>query len=127
MKKILRLLLGILCVLSATTAFADGFVPPKGNTGIIILTPKPTTRPHAPSLIYIECEYGVGYVQFSFPAEIYSVNVTLSNDSYVWTGFASRDFPKMEIPVLTGEYTIKCEANDGRVFYGTLEFAGSDD
>ena len=101
---------------------ADDFNP---NTGTSILFPiKPGTgaKPKAPSRVYIECYYSTGSLTFVLPPSIYSTTVDLSNDRDTWSGFVTRDQPTLDIPDLEGEYTIKCNADDGKTYIGTLEF-----
>lgn len=82
----------------------------------------PPIRPHAPLRVYIQCYYKVGELKFVLPASIYSTTVELTNDWNAWSGFVTRDQPVMEIPYLEGDYTIKCNADDGKTYVGILEF-----
>lgn len=79
-------------------------------------------RPNAPSRVRIMCDYGDGYVRLTFPEGIWSATVSISNGSDEWFGFASVDEPLMETPSFSGEYTIRCFADNGSTFVGTLVY-----
>ena len=89
---------------------------------IIIREPRPKNRPEAPSRVYIECRYGAGFMWFQLPAGVYQATLRLSNDTFVWEGLVTTDNPMVEIPSLTGEYTLLCQTDNGRLFTGLLEF-----
>ncbi len=92
------------------------------NPESLKLRPGNPWYPHAPSRMYIECIYGKGYIQFFLPEGIYSLSVTIFSDSYSWSGFVTRDQSVLELPELEGSYTVKCNADDGKTYYGTIEF-----
>lgn len=88
----------------------------------VLNQPVTPIRPNVPSRVQIKCYYASGYVRLGFPEGIYSATVTISNGEEEWFGFASVDEPLMETPVFTGDYTIECIADNGRLFTGTLHF-----
>lgn len=83
---------------------------------------QPAGRPNAPSRVFIECTYGDGGMEFTFPEGVETLTVQISNEGETLTFVATSEEPRFEIPVLTGEYAIQCTTDDGRVFAGVIEF-----
>lgn len=79
--------------------------------------------PRIPSRVYIECSYGVGYVEFTFPVECEYMEVTLEqNGVQVYYGVVTPDEPCAEIPVLSGECTVTCHTDGNQTYSGVLFF-----
>lgn len=110
-------------VLPCVTATAED-TPPYDPSKLKKLFPikNGEAYPHSPSRVYIECTYTTGSLTFVLPPSIYSTTVDLSNDWYSWSGFVTRDQPTLEIPDLEGTYTIRCNADDGKTYIGTIDF-----
>ncbi len=109
--------------ISATMSASDD------NSGVdipydtILLHPsRPSGRPNAPSRVYIECTYGIGFINFSFPENIQEVSVEIYNEEESVAGHVTNSFPRLDLPELTGSFTIICMTEDNRVFQGTLIF-----
>lgn len=101
--------------------FADERNEPSKET--ILERPKNDRRPNMPSKVNIVCSYYPGYLEFSFPPEIETMTVTLSEDSVpVWNGMVFVEEPSVDIPLLKGEYTVSCITDRGHIFIGKLTF-----
>lgn len=96
--------------------------PTKQHSKITLLHLKrASNRPNAPSRVGIECAYGDGFVEFFLPESISGLSVIIHDDSDEWHGFVTRDESILEIPTaLTGEYSVECTADDGKVYSGYL-------
>ncbi|MDE6670375.1 MAG: hypothetical protein K2K26_11930 [Muribaculaceae bacterium] len=115
----------LLCTLSGLSVLADSegdkkdysklTIPQKRNNNL-------PTRPNAPSHIFIECEYGDGFMKFLFPDGIYSLSVRIYNELDNWWGIATTEESYIEIPSFNGEYIIECTSDDGRIFSGEIFF-----
>ncbi|MDE5812410.1 MAG: hypothetical protein K2G64_01235 [Muribaculaceae bacterium] len=81
-----------------------------------------TTRPEAPSRVFIMCAYDSEHLYFQLPAGVIFITVDLIGETNQWSGVATAEFPRVDIPVLMGEYEINCTTDDGRVFSGFLSF-----
>lgn len=79
--------------------------------------------PRVPSRVYIECSYGVGYVEFTLPVECEYMEVTLEqNGVQVYYGVVTPEEPCAEIPVLSGECTVTCHTDGNQTYSGVLFF-----
>ncbi|MGM9799606.1 MAG: hypothetical protein ACI30M_02835 [Muribaculaceae bacterium] len=79
--------------------------------------------PRVPSRVYIECSYGVGYVEFTFPVECEYMEVTLEqNGVQVYYGVVTPEEPCAEIPLLSGECTVTCHTDGNQTYSGVLFF-----
>ena len=98
--------------------------PPVSSKKETILIPgnKRTTRPEAPSRVFIMCAYDSEHIYFQLPAGINFITVDLTGETDQWSGVATSENPCVEIPDLIGEYEIVCTTDDGRVFSGLLTF-----
>lgn len=79
-------------------------------------------RPNAPSRLYIECFYGDGFIRFVFPDGTQTLSVRVYNDSEEWDGVVSVTNPTLELPPLSGEYTVECSDDANRSFRGIIEY-----
>ena len=116
-----------LCLLPFSISFAtENKTPSNTNTNTTILVKteiSPTNRPRMSVLPYIECIYGLGYIEISCPAEVEQMEVYIGNkQSPVWTGILTAEENWAEIPYLSGEYTITCKISDNLIYQGTIAF-----
>lgn len=80
-------------------------------------------RPNAPAKYFIECYYSTGYIELVLPDNITQVTVRIKqSEDIVWNGFITSEIPYSVIPDFTGEFTLECEDDEGRIFTGTLVF-----
>ena len=49
-------------------------------------------------------------------------SVRVYYDEEEWSGIVSVTNPILELPVLTGEYSVECIDDSNRHFYGTIEY-----
>lgn len=120
-------LTSIFVCFTSIISFADSTTEVKTRKTIsttIIRSKKTSTgnRPNAPSKIFIECQYGEGWINFSFPDTSNVLYVEISNDSETWTGVATLYEPTIETPCFEGLYTIQCTTDDDRIFIGELHY-----
>lgn len=82
-----------------------------------------SNRPNSPSRVGIECVYGEGFIEFSLPESVFSLSVTISNDTEEWYVFVTRYDFIQELPIgLSGEYSVECTADDGRIYIGSIVY-----
>ncbi|MDO4334482.1 MAG: hypothetical protein Q4C37_01430 [Bacteroidales bacterium] len=98
--------------------------PPKQSSKTTQLHLKrASNRPNSPSRVGIECVYGEGFIEFSLPESVFSLSVTISNDTEEWYGFVTRYDFIQELPIgLSGEYSVECTAEDGRIYIGSIVY-----
>lgn len=90
---------------------------------ILVPDRKPTNRPNAPSRVFIECAYGEGFIELSFPAGVETIDAAIyAGESPVWVGQLTADEPSAEIPTLNGEHVITCTSDLEQTFSGLLYF-----
>lgn len=92
------------------------------ETTLRLLPPKDTLRPNAPSRSYIVCLYSEGFIEFTFPDGVQSMEVRIYNGVNEYVGTTTADTPWIELPSLSGIYDIECTTDDGRVFSGSVEW-----
>lgn len=88
------------------------------------LYPKSSGRPNAPARYYIECRCSSRYLELVLPPWIESVDISIamSGGFVIWTGYLTSDKPYTDLPLLFGEYTITCVADDSSIFTGSIYF-----
>lgn len=78
-------------------------------------------RPHAPSRVFVECEYSAGVLYFVLPADVEYADIYIeSAGAVVFSGDITADECALLIPGLSGVYTITCITDDGREFVGDI-------
>lgn len=122
MKKslILPLVIGCLSavtIVSATSVFAN--TPDRYKYRLPQRPAK--NRPHAPSRVFVECEYSAGVLYFTLPADVEYADIYIeSAGAVVFSGDITADECALLIPGLSGVYTITCITDDGREFVGDI-------
>lgn len=96
--------------------------PNQSASKVVILHRKSHShRPQAPARNYVECIYSAGNMQFTFPPEVTSMFVEISEgDVIVWQGIVTLDEPSIVIPTLYGEYVMTCITDEGTIYSGIL-------
>ncbi|HAB40857.1 MAG TPA: hypothetical protein DCE24_03280 [Porphyromonadaceae bacterium] len=126
MTKFLKTVIILIASLVPISAFStnDNSTPTR-ITDIVILTPQPPSknpnRPNAPARYFIECEYNNKFIKFKLPPFVESVDVEIENeDGIAFQNFVSAANPTIDLPSLTGTYTLRCTTDDGTVYEGTI-------
>ena len=85
-----------------------------------ILQNGPRTIP----MLYLDGTYSIGYIEFALPSEISYAEVTFGRDenTVVWSGFITPDFPGCDTPHLVGEYFVTCTFDNGAAYQGVIVF-----
>lgn len=129
MKKVKFLVMLLALVLASQWSEASSSTSSKDNTTPVIketiLRSNParkTNRPNAPSRSYIECFYGVGFIEFVMPDGVQTMGVRVFNGVDEYAGTVTANTPWVELPNLSGIYDIECTTDDGRVFSGSIEW-----
>lgn len=80
-------------------------------------------RPKAPARYHVGCTYSIGYMEFSFPPYVSSMRVEISEGGVaIWEGNVTPDAPAIDIPILSGEYTVTCITDGGKEYSGNVYF-----
>lgn len=80
-------------------------------------------KPRIPSNSHINCFYGNGFIELSFPVECEYMEVTLTqNGVSAFFGIVTIDEPRIETSLLTGEYIINCKTDGNQYYQGILYF-----
>ena len=114
-----------LCLMSYSISFAaEDKTPSNTNTSILVKIEKsPSNGPRMLVSPYIECIYGLGYLEVSCPPDIEQIEVYIGNEcSPIWVGILTQDENWAEIPLISGDYTITCKINDYLIYRGTISF-----
>lgn len=124
MRSIIVPLIFAVCSLLSTAIYAseggsDTKVPDKT---IVLYDNIPSGRPNAPSRVYIECTYGSGFINFSFPESIQEISVEIYNEDESICGVVTNNFPCMELPDMSGNYNIVCTTENNKIYRGILTF-----
>lgn len=92
--------------------------------GVVVLQHRPilSKRPKTPSTLYVECEYGNGYLSFTLPENVSTLNYRLYKDEEEISGMVTSEDPYAVIPSLHGEYNIECVDDGYRTYIGVLNF-----
>ncbi len=85
--------------------------------------PIPTNTPRMPSFNFIVCKYSLGKIEFDLPDTMEYIEIEICNQNVpIWTGIIYSDDSYIEIPILSGDYSIYCTTNDGQTYFGTLSY-----
>ncbi|MDE6340959.1 MAG: hypothetical protein K2K93_01450 [Muribaculaceae bacterium] len=79
-------------------------------------------RPKVPSMLFVTCEYGDGYVSFTFPENVSTLTFRIYNDGEEISGMVTSDNTTAKIPSLHGVYNIECIDDGYRIYFGVLHF-----
>lgn len=80
--------------------------------------------PRTIPMLYLDGTYSIGYIEFALPSEVNYAEVTLGSDenTVVWSGIITPDFPGCETPDFTGEYFVTCTLDNGATYQGVITY-----
>lgn len=91
------------------------------NNVVILHSPAQTNKPKAPSRVYIECIYGYGYLSFTLPQEVSTLNIYVyQNGNLIFSDIITDTHEFIEAPIYSGEYYICGVSNLGKTFEGSF-------
>lgn len=122
-KTTIYFLLALLVAIFPISILADDNPDGGNNTELIIVPPTTPKKPRIPSNSHINCFYGNGFIELSFPTECEYMEMTLTqNGISAFYGIVTIDEPRIETPLLTGEYIINCKTDGNQYYQGILYF-----
>lgn len=94
------------------------------NTKTVIIEPsRNDNRPNAPAKYGLQCFYGEWFLQIEMPADAASMIVVVEQNGVIeYEGMITRGNTYMQLPVLSGCYTIRCETDTHQFFTGVITF-----